>query len=267
MTMTTGAANANSKKLRFSPLVYTVAAIELSPVLSMRDYITNKLQDSLRKAGYPDFTETSSVMIRISQDGFENNATPEWRFVDDSSTTSIRITPQRLVLETSAYNTFAHFLSVLSKIMKIFEDIVGPMTCQRIGLRYVNIIQAPLGQDMGNILHSALSGHGEQFGDTINPTFSAQYQGQTQAGLLLVRVYPALVNHLLPPDLADTSVIVKSAVDTSRPLRFLDIDHIQIDKFAFKSDDIIKRIESLHENIEKAFIQSVQPSVYQSWSE
>ena len=143
---------------------------------------------------------------------------------------------------------------------------------QRLGLRYINALQPQPGEEFGSIFKEQLVGFGDDFAGVQNSNVQLFFQGNTDEGMLTVRVIQPPVGlgqgaplPVLPFDLS-TQLTVSSTVDVQRKFRFLDLDHSAAVEQELTAVTLLPILARLHDKIEEAFLSSVNQAAYDRWA-
>ncbi|MDO4230431.1 MAG: TIGR04255 family protein [Capnocytophaga sp.] len=244
------------QKLSNQPLVFVLAEFRFSPVLDMEKYIP-ELQDKLRQ-NFPLIGTQQSQEFQFSPNGLEINTTTEWIFHSKNRKQAITINHNRLVHITSEYNRFDGFREQCETALKALIEIVKPSLLLRIGLRYNDAIIEEDKEDIKEYVHTNLfqnsflcaAGHPiRQTSETIL---------ETTEGCMVVRSMYEENTLAIWPDMGLPIEITKN--DQLKTRIFLDFDHFWESKLNqgeesqdFKLDDLISKLEKMHEGSRKAF--------------
>lgn len=250
-------------------LLFVVAAVDVSPVPEMGQYIPT-IQSALRLSGYPLSEMTTNNEILVGPQGVQTQVSQQWAFYDVRKTFGVRISSSRFVIETTAYTSFAEFIPRVEPILEILAA-PGLMAVQRIGLRYINVIQPQEGESFEDYLHDRLSGLREDFLGLTDPTFSLAVQGHTEEGMLSIRSHQppiAVLNpdHILMPADLGTQLTFPNIVNPSVRYRFLDLDHFSTPSEEYSPKNLVGALDRLHHTVGRAFKDSLQDSTYKTWA-
>lgn len=180
-----------SGRLPNAPLV--LAALEVKyPELTPTQAHTARpaVRDAVRGA-LPLTENINENIFAIGPDGPMPTQTRTFpRFTTRDRTTALAITSQAAVLETTDYDGFSAFHSLIRLVMKAIEDAVQPDGIVRIGMRYIDEIRVPTvtelpGDWSGYIDHHLLA--------AVSPDFLAKTELQPKA-------WQGLVQYATGPD-------------------------------------------------------------------
>lgn len=244
------------QKLSQQPLVFVLAEFRFSPILEMGKYIPT-LQDELRQE-FPLIDTQQNQEFQISPSGIGINTTTEWVLQSKSKKQAITLNSNRLVYVTSEYDRFDGFKKQCKKALEAFIKIVNPSLWLRIGLRYNDAITKENNENIEEYVQSflyasnSLSSVGEM-NQHINEIVL-----ETAEGCMVVR---SMYAHKAPPMWPDMMLPIKIEANNHMATRiFLDFDHFwdmnlsqESDNLDFKLDDLILKLEKMHEYSRKAF--------------
>jgi len=261
--------------LKRAPLVYTVAMVEYAPVPKMEDYIDD-IMESLR-SDYPDIGEyfTQSWEVNFKETGTietREKKDKSWKLNNVDRSWGVSINENCVILQTTNYTHFDEFSKKLTKILEIICRIARIEYTKKIGIRYVdNIIaneQLPLNtQVKDNFLSPDIS-------NEFSPAHSRmEHAYESTEGVLYLRCF-SLKNHPSVPQ--DLMPLVQQLVDCSTLMQpivenflLLDTDHIYIPTFLIKLniDDVITKLDLLHQGASMAFRQVVTEEALTFWED
>lgn len=129
------------------PLIVALAQVRFPPVASIaRDEFTGPFQERIREA-YPFLRqERETVSIQLNEAGVqaETSSSPVWRFSDHprDPVWKVSLATSFVALDTVDYPSHKEFLRRLRELLTALKETVNPASCTRIGLRYVDRIEA-----------------------------------------------------------------------------------------------------------------------------
>ncbi|MGK2855389.1 MAG: TIGR04255 family protein [Microbacteriaceae bacterium] len=127
-----------------APLTSVLCQVRFSPILSLgaRAGLAG-FQTALRDL-YPillDPQQTTS--IQVSPEPSINVSAPVWRLLDEARVWTVGIAVDFVSLETSRYTSIVEFLGRFDHILSMLHRTLRPADSLRVGLRKVNLIEAP----------------------------------------------------------------------------------------------------------------------------
>jgi uncharacterized protein (TIGR04255 family) len=97
------------------------------------------LQESLSEE-YPRLLSEQQQTITAGPGGLVTSATPQWRMTDLSGDWSCVVGPEQLAVETTSYSDWSEMRGRLIAALNALSDLTRIRVRERIGLRYVNLI-------------------------------------------------------------------------------------------------------------------------------
>ena len=252
-------------RLRRSPLVLVLSQVRISPVLQMQTFVPS-IQEHLRKAGYPRFSESLLQEIVL---GPTPNSAPamstrnKWLFSDRDSQSAVALTTDFIALETVAYDTFDSFVEAMGAVLDIVGDQAKIELSERVGLRYVDLVQPPAGDELNSYLSPGLSGLGHVPG-TETKSNRLLVQGTSELGQFVFRLTTGTGSPSLPPDLqpSDLPIAVES-IDGEYAI--LDFDHASTATRGFDIDLLTDDLWGLHDVVDGLFRSAVTSHAMDQW--
>ena len=260
------------------PLVLALCQVKFSPVRQMAEYIS-KIQDEFRRQGFPiERTITATPGIVISAVGMQVNAMERWEFRNRDETTSIVVTHESVVLLTTRYDRFENFAATLKRavdtVLKITEQSEFGVI-ERIGLRYVDVVEPRPGEDFRTYLRPGFHGPSDGLFRPATSHVFVRVVGRTEVkragqpfteGTLAVRVLQNNLGMDLPPDLVDQTPRRSRTIEPGTLVTLIDMDHFIEGSFDPRTDEIIALAYGLHDQVIEAFHEHiVTPEAIEVW--
>ena len=254
-------------RLPGSPLIYVVAQVNISAVVAIERYVP-EIQETLRKSGFPGYTNVQVPEIIFDAVGSRPVITPlsRYEFQDKEARTAIVLTPKSIAVHTNQYSTFDSFHTVIALALGAVHQIAGLQLHERIGLRYVDLIELEVGEELKDYLAPHLMGYDQTAIGVTGGLFSFQFEANTAYGRLFARHYPPPIGNMLPPDLAGMSLnyAYRSAPSPGKA-SLLDFDHASDYKGDFIIEDVLDALENLHDGLDIIFRNSVTKAALEKW--
>lgn len=261
------------EKLAKPPLTYVLAQVKISPILDMEKKVAS-LQETIR-ANFPIEKEKIFRSFTMTSGGSASKIEEikQWHFLDKPSTTSIALDNSSITIHTNHYHTFAALLTLITDVLTKFDKILNISLCERVGLRYINVIPTNIEQ----YLCKELLGFTPQLSNKITPAkFLAKIESihELESGILKVKashisngIKNPNMNNLVPPDLMPSAQCLdfsfaKQPQDT---FAILDLDHFRQKQQDFKITGIINTLEKLHTIIETVFKKAITKKAIRDW--
>jgi uncharacterized protein (TIGR04255 family) len=250
-------------KLRKSPLVFVLAQVKFSPVLSLPDHV-QVIQEVLRKGGYPRFEQ------KLIQDvvlGPEIKMVPSynWVFSNRENTQSVVLSNTFMVLQTSAYDRFDPFIQELEKIMVRLNTVLQPDLVERIGLRYIDAFQLDAGETLGDYLQPGLAGFKTEKLRAIKQMHGFEVRGDTEDGQYIFRLSQNTKGQSLPMDLAQHALQAQLQFEVGSLITILDFDHFSLKERDFDSPVLAENFWQMHHHLDCAFKDAITSKALKKW--
>ena len=139
------------KRMGKPPVYFVIGQVKHNAVLQLNSYIAG-IQDSLRKAGYPDYSTATAIntVLTPQQDGRGAEAAgaavtiqqvAQHRFYNLSRRSCIIVVPEAISFQTTEYETFEKFSEELWRAVRTVNQAVNGLSyVERIGLRYLDAV-------------------------------------------------------------------------------------------------------------------------------
>lgn len=248
------------------PLVLVLGQVRFSPVRQMGNYIP-VIQEEFRRHGFP--LERAGKVQRLILDSaggvpVEVVEEQRWEYRNREETWSILVMQDCVVLQTTAYERFEGFAEKLQHavgtVLSMTEhDRLGVV--QRVGLRYVDVVQPRDGEDFRVYLRPGFHGVADEVFRTATHRLHVESTGGTTVGdvpgILIVRVAQNDRGFLLPPDLMDGAPKLASRAEKGELITLIDMDHFIEGRFDPNAEWVVARTYEMHDHIVETFHQHV----------
>lgn len=246
-------------RVRFErpPVQLAIAQIQFTPVLQLgdQDFIA-PLQERLRPH-YPGFGRMEGLEVVVGAAGAESMKLPggsgAWVFASLDGAWSVSIAADSATVETKNYTAFDELLERFLVIVDETCAIAKPAARVRLGLRYVNLLNIPEGQEgsVSAMVRSELRGP-LAASDLVAAEkvrhFIGQFRAAEDEGQLLFRF------GLLEPG----QVPVPSGAPLSTSAFLLDLDFFDVRASQpLDIPSVRAQLSTFHEDIERALVWSL----------
>jgi uncharacterized protein (TIGR04255 family) len=233
----------------------------------MVDYI-GAIQEDFRRKGYPIERAGKVQQLTITPAGVQATEQPRWDYRNKDETWSIVVLPDSVVLQTTAYDRFEDFaehlnLAVGTVLVKTENDRLGVV--QRVGLRYIDLVQPRPGEDYRFYLRAGFHGVADEVFRPGTHRLHVESVGATEVdgipGTMIVRVVQNDQGFDLPPDLVGGAPKHQSRAKPRELATLVDMDHFIDGNFEPNTEWLMDRTYQLHDHLIETFHEHVVTSV------
>lgn len=258
----------NHYKLHNDPLSFVLCQIKFSKVRRMPDFIPH-IHDLLRKEGFPEDVSATVQQVVITpgnQPQITTRKQDEFRSKDNQW--ALTISEDMLVLVTTSYDRFDGFANRLKKCLEIVDQVaeIHHGMINRIGLRYVDVINPRPGETFRNYLQTTL--HGPKSSVYTDPSqwMHLESVGRTEIGTMIIRITQNDQGIVLPPDIMHKPMSYKMKIEPGNVITLVDTDHFVEGSWDYDLESIMNTTNDLHEAINAAwFTDLVTQEALEIW--
>lgn len=267
-----------SKKLTNPPLTYVLAQVKIGPILAIEKYVPELQEVARRELGLPQYVPAilRNIELKAGQNQASINELKQWHFLDLDRTTGVVLSDSSIIAHTSKYQGFEALMEILESVLQKFSKNLGIKMCDRMGLRYINVVR----DDVEASVKKELLGFCPHLENEVeDPKFliSSETIKELKSGILKVKsayvsrtVMNREQNNLVPLDLAPTTetLLFDHLSQPQGDFVTLDIDHfMDLTKKprSFDVADIIGSMGNLHSVISDVFKHAVTEKALQAW--
>lgn len=249
-------------RLRRNPLIVVLAQVRIAPVLRLADSVP-EIQDQLRRNGFPRFSESQTQTVQFVGSPPPSAWQTSYLFTDRNAKRAVIVAPEHISLIVTAYESFEVFANDLQGILVTVGGVLGPELVERVGLRYVDLIQPREGEDVRDWLQPSLRGLDNL--ELENIRFNFELRGSTSLGEFVFRATRPKTG-LIPADLQPFALEVTPAepVVEGRYV-VLDFDHFTAAPRDFDVPTLMDTTWGLHDFVDLAFRQAVTEDAFRAW--
>jgi uncharacterized protein (TIGR04255 family) len=255
--------------------------VAFPPVPDWPDRIAG-LRIGFHEAGFPIFQPSNreEVLFQVKVDGtppeIQRQSIPVASFLNREQRFAFQLWNSSLVLHTTSYHSFGHFVGILADGLRALQAVMSPDSVSRIGLRYVDLIQPGEGEKLSEYVQPGVTGfpfkdlpHLGIRGVAVN----SHTVGLTSLGALAVRSMTLPPGQFLPPDLEIGGLLLPENADPNRPGLAVDFDHyavfagdgVETQPIPFDVDDVCRRVADLHDALKHAFLAAITETAQERW--
>lgn len=267
-------------RLPRAPLVHVLAQVVFPAPPAWMDAIP-QLQRELYALGYLRMHE--HTVVEVSVDLGDGSTPPvqkqrllmRYEFADRDQRTAFVLTASSFVMHTTDYQTFDRFLAEFVRGLDVLHAATGVPVVDRIGLRYVDLIQLQASESFGFYVHPGLLGYPFRANAGLGGTkvgFATGSVAETPLGALAVRSTVVPPGQFAPPDLELGNLQPPTWVELDKPGLALDFDHFTLfgaphtaAKMDFDAGRIAAHLTGLHTNVRAAFEGIVTEDAVAYW--
>jgi uncharacterized protein (TIGR04255 family) len=250
-----------------SPLIVALAQVRMTPILNLESYIP-KLQDLLRANDYPRLLTRKTKTTRHDPMGkMDVVDSTDWVFADKTGHFSLVVGEQSLAFVTSAYDNFENFAGRMQTCLQLVHDVVKINGVERLGLRYVDLIEPTTEKPLSYFLESSVLGLSlEKLGTRIS-SFSQTVMETSPNRKLIVRMTERPGGLIIPPDLLSLQLKLRKPTGLEQPFGILDLDHYA--EFPETEDydtaGVMDNLCELHDIVDQAFRKATTENAKLDW--
>lgn len=255
--------------LKNPPVYFTLVQVRFNPILTIPDFLPG-IQESFRKAGYPDFDRQQffsyhlktgesqpSAPTTISQDRFQ--------FGDVQLTHAFILDNQSLTLQSTNYGQFESFASCFLAGLRIVHDAVTLSYTERVGLRYLDRVMPQNGETIEQYLAEQVHGLTSHLGG--RPLYSYSEGMNDVDGIkLLSRVAIQEGPLVFPPDIQEGKLrVIERFKSYDKISAILDNDGFIENRVMFSEKTVTDQLNTIHKVIGNAFKTTATPFARAAW--
>jgi len=244
------------------PLALVLAQIRFSVIRQMEEYIP-AIQESFRRRGFPLEQAGKVRQVIFGLDGDNPVQVVEqqrWEYRTKDKTSSVIVMQDSVILQTTSYKKFEAFadelLHAVQNVLNETEhDQLGVI--ERVGLRYVNVVQPREREDFRFYLRPGFHGVADEVFKTGTPRLYVESTGKTSvaddSGTMVVRVIQNDQGFSLPPDLLGAAPVHVPRATAGELITLVDMDHYIEGTFEPSADWIVAKAYELHDHLIETF--------------
>ena len=245
------------------PLVLVLGQVRFSPVRKIADYIPG-IQEAFRRHGFPIERAGRIQQLTIGPTGVHASEQERWEYRTKDEQWSVTVLQDSLVLQTTAYERFEGFAQRLDAALKTVleqteQDKFGII--QRVGLRYIDLIQPRTGEDYRHYLRPGFHGASDAPFVAGSHRLYVESVGRTVVGdtfgTMVLRVSQNDQGGDLPPDLSSGAPRFQPRSKSGELVTLVDMDHFIEGTFDPSADWVTERAYEMHDHLIETFHEHV----------
>jgi uncharacterized protein (TIGR04255 family) len=256
-------------KWKNAPVVYVIVQVRFSPVLSLRTYIP-QIQEHFRRNGFPAFESRFNFQLALTvppPPAAAPQAEPEpaapaipvertvaYVFSNRDRSQSFMLEQNGLTLQVTDYLDFEWFLDLFLTHQDQVNEVIGPDSSERIGLRYIDAVLPKPDTKVKEYLIPAVLGLSEEpVEGTLQHSYSETVllSGNTST---VSRIVVRNGQIGFPPDMGALPVVINPRFTEYRGSHALvDTDSFQMVHRPMELQSLRSTLQHLHDSVEKVF--------------
>ncbi len=243
------------------------------------DQYVPRIQETLRKAGYPDFGKNFVATLNFNFGGKMVPDQPvnavtqpqaQYMFFNETKDSGFILENSALSFQTSNYQTFDVFLSALMVGIRTVHINAELQYFERLGVRYLDAILPRPNEDVSAYLTQNVLGLYGQFNDrklvhAISETRSQCNENELMSRAIIIR-QDQVGEVAFPADMGGQVVkLMEKFQKVSGVYGLMDTDSAHTSRGPFDLGQIEKRFVSLHSMIWQSFALMVTPHALTVW--
>jgi uncharacterized protein (TIGR04255 family) len=260
-------------KMSNAPVFYALAQVRFNTIALLDQYVP-KIQDTFRKAGYPDFQKMVVASISVSA-GAGDNQIPafqqqvRYQFLNEGKTAGFVVDPAGITFQTTDYDTFAPFSAALFVGVRIMHSTLELSYSERIGMRMLDAVTPREGEKLSKYLTPSVLGLTEELGEeTLIHSIS---ETRTQRGKAIL-VSRAIIQKQTEKGVSFAQELHPVPIEVAPKFKevtgiygIIDTDCWVEERTKFQPDSLEKTLGSLHDEINVSFAHMVTPHALDVW--
>ena len=263
-----------SQKMQNAPVYFTIAQVRFNPVLSLDTYMAG-IQESLRKAGYPDFKKRLTLAFSLTPMGSgEAGQSPpvaqtieRYAFLKMDGRSGFTLGQNALSYEITEYDTFETLSADFAMGLEIVHKAIGLNFSERVGIRYLDVAVPPSGANLGQLLAPEVMGLGTKLkGIEVSHSFAETLFQFPGVGSVMARTMVQSGQLGFPPDLQPEGLkIAERFQSVNGQHAVIDTDAFFEGREVFKLTTVTGRLSALHDKIHECFHATVTDYARSVW--
>ena len=258
--------------MKFAPVYFTVVQARFNPILALDSYAP-KIQERLRKHGFPDFQRQALSTINLQLMVPVEGAPPQlpvsqssrYIFADMERMSSFMLDQNALTFQTTNYDIFDTFSTKFLNGLDAVHDAVELSYIERVGVRYLDAVIPKSDQSIADYLSPSVLGLASHDVGTVIHSFS---ETRFRAGdiNIVARVIAQEGEVGFPPDLVPMFLRLPSRFRGSLGRHAtIDTDGYMESREAFNLSAVRKKLDIIHDEITKVFRMTVTSKAIEMW--
>jgi uncharacterized protein (TIGR04255 family) len=260
------------QKLRQAPVYFTLAQVRFNPVLALDSYVP-KIQDHLRRQGYPDAKKGMLATFNLNVDNRAEGGAPQvpvsqtmrYAFSTIAKTEGFILDPASLSYQTTEYGTFEDFAEKFLRGLEIVHQAISLSYTDRIGLRYLDAVYPKENEHLSEYLSEAVLGlYGRLDGSLVHAFSETVIKNDARTVVARTILQNGPIG--FPPDLQPIELQLPERFQNLKGLHaILDTDGSRGHRDIFDLNQIKAHLSEVHSVVIEAFKAIVTERAVQIW--
>lgn len=257
------------KKMKNAPIYFALAQVKFNPLAALDAYVPT-IQESLRKAGYPDFQKIQMAQLELGAAMPKTSIVTRYLFGNAKKTSAFVIDQSWLTYQTTDYDTFAPFLAALLVGLQTIHKEAVLSYSERIGIRVLDAVLPKPGETVAEYLQPYVLGLSGSFPD--RQLAHALSETRTVSGNSTLVSRSIIISQkegglAFPEDLQPHQLQLpdRFSHQISGQYAVIDTDSWTEGRDDFELNRIETTLDSLHTDIGRSFEQMVTPYALKVW--
>lgn len=256
--------------LKNPPVYLVLTQVQFNQLMVLEDHL-KAIQESFRKAGYPDFVPHQFTFVRLPGD---EGGVPQpiqqdfYQFGNQERTHAFLLNSYGLVLQSSSYGHFDAFRTSFLEGLERVHKIVKLNFIEKVGLRYLDRVMPASDETLDIYLQPAARGLPSISGAARQHAYMEALHQLGQIQLTSRVIIQADGKLTLPADIHTFNMRLEERfIDYHGPSATLDNDAFFSERESYGADQVDKRLQELHDVISDAFRSIVTNDALHRWSQ
>lgn len=258
------------KKMKNAPIYFALAQVKFNPLAALDTYVP-AIQESLRKAGYPDFQRVQMAHLELGASIPRTAVVTRYLFGNARKTSAFVLDQSWLTFQTTDYDTFAPFSAALLSGLQTIHKEATLSYSERIGIRVLDAVLPRPGETIAEYLQPYVLGLSGSFPDrqlahALSETRTVNGNSTLVSRSIVISQKEGGI--ALPEDLQPIQLQLpdRFSHQISGQYAVIDTDSWTEERDDFELNQIETTLDSLHTDIGQSFEHTVTPYALKVWA-
>lgn len=257
------------KKMKNAPVYYALAQVRFNTLAALENYIPS-IQESLRKAGYPDFKpQQTTTLIFGTPTTPKPTVVTRYLFLDALLSSGFLLDQSWMSYQTTNYDTVEPFLTAFFDGLRVVHAEATLSYSERIGIRFLDAVQPRADENVSHYLQPYVLGlsdklDGRQLVHSISETRSSQGKNNLVGRAVIHSQEKGGV--AFPEEMQPVFLKLRDRFSDIRgEYAIVDTDSWIEERQTFDLNYLEKTLKLLHDNMRRSFDLMVTPHALGVW--